>query len=101
MRARPLPSSANSRQQTDPSIQNAPWCSPLLFLLPHVAACNDELGGRLVISGLLSFGRKTPRRHWMTAAGGAAFSAAMGVIDRIHRDTAIVRPPPEPTSATG
>src|SRR3954447_22004442 len=37
----------------------------------------------------------------MAAAGGAAFAAAMRVIDRVHRDAAIVRPAPEPARAPG
>src|SRR6266849_4686852 len=69
---------------------------PLFLLLPRVAARNDELGGRLVPAGLLALGRKTPRRDRMPAARGAALAAAMGMIDRVHGDAAVVRPPAEP-----
>src|SRR5262250_1582181 len=37
----------------------------------------------------------------MTAAGGTAFAAAMRVIDRVHRDAAIMRPAAEPALAAG
>src|ERR1700674_4612962 len=67
-----------------------------LFLLPRVAAGNDELGGRLVTAGLLALGREPPRRDRMPAARGAALAAAMGMIDRVHGDAAVVRPPAEP-----
>src|ERR1043166_5902361 len=37
----------------------------------------------------------------MAAAGGAAFAATMGVIDRVHGDAAVVRTAAEPALAPG
>src|SRR6185503_12836291 len=37
----------------------------------------------------------------MTAAAGAAFAAAVGMIDRVHRDAAHRWPPAEPAIAAG
>src|SRR5260370_27123467 len=73
----------------------------LLLFLPRVAARNDEFGGGLVLAGLLSLGRKAPRRHRMAATRGAAFAAAMGMVDRIHRNAAVVRHAAHPALATG
>src|SRR5437016_1628204 len=74
---------------------------PRLLLLPRVAARNDEFGGGLVAAGLLSLGRKAPRRDRVAAARGAALAAAVRVVDRIHRNTAIVRHAAEPALAAG
>src|SRR5262245_39488616 len=72
-----------------------------LLLLPRMAAGNDELGGRLVLAGLLALGREAPRRDRMATARGAACAAPMRVIDRVHRHAAIVRTPAEPAGAAG
>ena len=56
---------------------------------------------RLVVAGLLALGREAPRRDRMAAARGAAFAAAMRVIDRVHRDAAIVRTAAHPALAAG
>src|ERR1700681_4839866 len=72
-----------------------------LLFLPRVAARNDEFGGGLVLAGLLSLGRETPRRHWVAATRGAAFTAAMGMVDRIHRNAAVVRHAAHPALAAG
>src|SRR5712664_4662902 len=37
----------------------------------------------------------------MTAAGGTAFAAAVRMIDRVHRDAAVMRLAAEPAIATG
>src|SRR6202042_3288304 len=84
----------------DLSTPNAPCC-PRLLLLPLVAARNDELGGSLVGPGLLALGRLGPGGDRMATAGGAAFAAAEGMIDRVHGDAAVVRPAPEPARAAG
>ena len=47
--------------------------------------------GRLVLAGLRALGRLAPRRHRMAAALGAAFAAAVRMIDRVHRHAADVR----------
>ena len=54
------------------------------------AAADDELVRRLVVAGLVALGRLAPRRHRVTAALGAAFAAAMRVVDRVHRGAAHV-----------
>src|SRR5258708_28921238 len=75
--------------------------SSLLLLLPRVAARNDELAGALVVAGLLALGGEAPWRDRMTAAGGAAFAAAVRMIDRIHRNAAVVRATAHPALAAG
>src|SRR5947209_9459933 len=72
-----------------------------LFLLPRVAACQDELGGGLVATGLLALGGEAPRRHRMAAARGSPLAAAVRMIDRVHRDTAVMRHAAHPTRAAG
>src|SRR5262245_9204772 len=66
---------------------------PLFLLLPRVAARDDELGRRLVPAGLFALGREAPRGDRMPTARRAALAAAVRVIDRVHGDAAIVRPP--------
>src|SRR5262249_24172187 len=51
--------------------------------------------------GLLALGRLAPRRDRVAAARGAAFAAAMRVIDRVHGDAAIVRAAAQPALAPG
>src|SRR5882757_2052463 len=63
------------------------WRS-LRCLLARVAADHDELGGGLVLAGLLALGREAPWRDRMAAALGAP---AVRVIDRVHGDAAVVR----------
>src|SRR5262245_25919999 len=82
-----------------PSRLNVPWCA--LILLPRVAACQDELGGGLVLAGLLALGGKAAGSDRMPAAGGAPFAAAMRMVDRVHGDAAIVRTPAHPALAAG
>src|SRR5262245_12045997 len=81
-----------------PSRLNVPWCA--LILLPRVAACQDELGGGLVLAGLLALGGEAPGGDRMAAAGGAPLAAAMRMVDRVHGDAAIVRTPAHPALAT-
>src|SRR4051812_3050230 len=73
----------------------------LLFLLPRVAAGNDELRGGFVRAGFLALGRKAPRGHGMTSTGGASLAAAVRMINRVHGHAAIVRPPAHPARAPG
>src|SRR5262249_3981531 len=61
----------------------------------------DELVGRLAVARLVALGRQAPWRNRMAAARGLAFSAAERVVDRVHRDTAHVRPLAEPAASTG
>src|SRR6202012_2334037 len=71
------------------------------LLLPLVAAGENESRGGLVLAGLLALGREAPRRNRGTPAGGAAFAAAVRMVDRVHRDTAVMRLAAEPAVATG
>src|SRR5215467_4482250 len=70
----------------------------LLSLLPRVAARDDELGGGLVLAGLLALGREAPWGDRMAAALGAA---AVRVVHRVHGDAAVVRHAALPAHATG
>src|SRR5690606_22860968 len=67
--------------------------SSFLLLL---AVANDHVLRPLVRPRLVALGGHTPRRNRMTAAGGAAFAAAVRVIDRVHRDAAHGRPDAAP-----
>src|SRR5215212_5163090 len=69
------------------------------LLLARVAARHDEFLRRLIVACLLALGGEAPRGDRMTAAGGAAFAAAVRVIDRVHRDAAVVRHAPHPALA--
>src|SRR5258707_3339569 len=66
-----------------------------------MAADENESVGRLVRTRLLALGRLAPRRHRMTAAGGAAFAAAVRMVDRVHRDAAVMRLAAEPAVTAG
>src|SRR6187200_1937061 len=81
-------------------IERVTYDYPLLALALMTRA-HDEFVGRLVGPRLLALGRLAPRRHRVTAAGGAALAAAMRVVDRVHRDAAIVRALSQPAVATG
>src|SRR5690606_28461365 len=49
------------------------------------AIAHDELLGALVLARLVTLGRHAPRRHRMRVAlAGAAFTAAVRVVDRVH-----------------
>src|SRR5690606_21353046 len=73
----------------------------LSLALALMARAHDELVGRLVGPGSLALGRLAPGRNGVTAAGGAAFAAAMRVVDRVHGHAAIVRTLAEPARPTG
>src|SRR5687767_13158073 len=55
----------------------------------------------LVVTRLVAASRLPPGRYWIAAARSFSFTAAMRVIDRIHRDAAYVRSNSLPASATG
>src|SRR4029078_2969349 len=59
-----------------------------LTLLLRVTATDDELVGRLVVTGAGTLGRLPPGGDRMTAARGAAFAAAVRVVDRVLGDAA-------------
>src|SRR4029077_9361891 len=52
------------------------------------AGAHDELRRALVGAGLVALGALAPGGDRMTAALGAAFAAAMGMVDRVHRRAA-------------
>src|SRR6185312_6057318 len=55
----------------------------------------------LVVAGLVTLGRRAPRAYRMAAAGGAAFAAAVRVVDRVHHHAADGRADAKPTFRTG
>src|SRR6185312_6021722 len=73
----------------------------LFLALALMARAQDELVGRLVGPRLLALGRLAPRADRMTATGGAAFTTAMRVVDRVHGHAAIVRALAAPDRAAG
>src|SRR5665213_400103 len=72
---------------------------PLALL--GVARAHDHLGGALILARLGTLGWLAPRRDRMTAALGAAFAAAMRMVDRVHRGTTNRRTLALPHVATG
>src|SRR5581483_3968283 len=73
----------------------------LILLLLRVPARHDEFTGALVLARLLALGREAPGRNRMTAAGGAAFAAAVRMVDRVHRHAAVMRLLAHPALAAG
>src|SRR5690606_8485878 len=61
----------------------------------------DHLVRRLVLAGPGALGRLAPRGDRVTAARGAAFTAAVRVVDRVLGDTAGERLDAHPAAATG
>src|SRR5690606_31299201 len=57
------------------------------FLLGVTRPDNHLVGG-LVRAGAVTFGALAPRGNRVTAARGAAFAAAVRVVDRVHRNAA-------------
>src|SRR3954454_10928407 len=69
--------------------------------LALMARAQDELVGRLIGPRLLALGRLAPRADRMTTTGGAAFAAAVRVVNRVHGHAAIVRTLATPNRAAG
>src|SRR5580693_5679395 len=65
------------------------------------ATVDDKCIRPLVVSGLVSACRLAPRGHRMAATGSLAFTATVRMIDRVHRNAAIVRPLPQPPRTSG
>src|SRR6187399_1249242 len=55
----------------------------------------------LVAARLVTLGGFAPRGHGMAAARGAAFAAAVRVVDRVHGDTSVVGLLAQPALASG
>src|SRR5262249_3378077 len=66
-----------------------------------VTAPDDQTIARLGLAGLRTAGLLAPGRHRVTAAGGLAFTTAVGVIDRVHGDAAHAGLAAQPDAATG
>src|ERR1700694_3247640 len=58
---------------------------PMLLALP---LAHDHLGGPLVAARLFAHRHLAPGRGWRAAGGGTRFTAAVRVVDRVHRDAA-------------
>src|SRR3954463_10380898 len=69
--------------------------------LGEVAAADNHPGRLLVAPGLVALGRLAPRAHRMPAARGAALTAAVRGVDRVHGHAAIVRAPTLPAHPAG
>src|SRR5262249_55795225 len=79
---------------------------PLLDASRHgltlaLAAADDHSVGPLVVTSFEAFRELSPGRARVAPAGAAAFAAAHGVINGVHRDPSVVRPPPEPAGTAG
>src|SRR3954454_10900709 len=70
-----------------------------LTLLLRVTRPNNELVGRLVVTGAGTLGRLAPRSDRMTAARGPALATAVRVIDRVLAAAAGQRTLAEPAGA--
>src|SRR5262245_47037651 len=70
-----------------------------LALLLRVTRPDDELVGRLVVTGAGTLGRLAPRGNRMTAARSPAFATAVRVVDRVLGDTAGQRTLAHPAAA--
>src|SRR5450631_2855559 len=66
------------------------------LLLTLLAAVHDKRVRPLIVPRLVATRRLAPRRHRMTSTGSLAFTAAMRVVHRVHRNTAVMRTFPHP-----
>src|SRR5262245_45610981 len=73
------------------------WLSAPLLASP----IHNEFVGALTVARLIAACRLAPRRHRMATARGLAFTAAVRVVHRIHRHTAVVRTLAHPALAAG
>src|SRR6476659_9953152 len=86
------------------SSTNGPFLMDRANVVPlclRLAPTDDRIVRPLVVPGLAALRLPAPRRRGMTAARRLAFAAAHRVIDRVHRDSAHVRPSPDPAVAAG
>src|SRR5687767_11920243 len=72
-----------------------------LPLLLRVAGPDDHLVRGLVVAGTSALGRLAPGGNRVTAARGAAFAAAVRVVDRVLGDAAGQRAAAHPAGAAG
>src|SRR5271167_3971109 len=65
------------------------------------AALHDHSVSPFVVACLEPLGQLPPGRAGMPASGGAPFATAHRMVDRVHRDAAVVRATAEPSRPTG
>src|SRR5271156_805556 len=75
---------------------NGPFQTERAILLALARAADDQLIRALVDARFRALGRLAPWRDRMTATAGAAFAAAVRMVDRVHHHTAVVRAAAEP-----
>src|SRR3569833_1529384 len=75
--------------------------SPKPLINTLLATTDDHAVGALVRAGLITLGRRAPRAHRMTTALGAAFAAAVRMVDRVHRRAAHRRADAAPALRAG
>src|SRR5277367_1924243 len=68
---------------------NGPFQTERAILLALARATDNQLVRPLVHARLRTLGRLAPRRDRVTATAGAAFTAAMRMVDRVHHHTAV------------
>src|SRR5471030_793274 len=73
----------------------------MCFLESLLAAFDDHGVGPLVVARLHALRLPAPGRRRMASARSLALAAAHGVIDGIHRDSAVVGLPAKPAIAAG
>src|SRR5690242_3465472 len=64
-------------------------------------ATHDEGVRALVVAGLVAARRLPPRGHRVTSAGSLAFAAAMRMVDRVHRNSTVMRTASGPADTPG
>src|ERR1700756_2762746 len=69
--------------------QNGPFLTEraIAYSLTLVTALDDHRRRALVATRAIALRRRTPRAHRIAARGRTAFTAAVRVVDRVHRDT--------------
>src|SRR5437879_10686897 len=65
------------------------------------AALHDHRVGALVVARAIALGQLAPGRNRIALGAGAAFAAAVRMVDRVHRDPATGRPDAAPAHRTG
>src|ERR1035438_1262008 len=78
--------------------QNANCQTAFSLLAP---AADDKCIGPLVVARLVSARRLAPWGDRVASAGGLAFAAAVGMVDRVHRHAAVGRIDALPAVAAG
>src|SRR5450759_529856 len=75
-------------------------CSRLAPYLTFLSPVHNKRVGPLIVPRLVATRRLAPRRHRMTSAGSLAFTAAMRMVHRVHRNAAVMRTLPCPARAS-